>query len=224
MHVFGDTEWKAMHLQTFKSLKPENTNDSRSKSKRYARRSQRCTENKLEAFLFQGIVMVILGILAVAWPAVATIAVDLYVGWLFLISGMVGLVAMFSVRDFPAFLWTLLTAALAMAAGVLLIWKPEQGAVSLTIVLTALFIAEGIFQIVGSFAYRDVMPGSWGWMCVSGICDLLLAAVLIAYWPVSASWALGLIVGINLITSGVAIVTVAIEARNFAQALVRSAA
>ena len=100
-------------------------------------------------FLFQGIVMVILGILAVAWPAVATIAVDLYVGWLFLISGMVGLVAMFSVRDFPAFLWTLLTAALAMAAGVLLIWKPEQGAVSLTIVLTALFIAEGIFQIVG---------------------------------------------------------------------------
>jgi len=68
------------------------------------------------------------------------------------------------------------------------------------------------------------MPGSWGWMCVSGICDLLLAAVLIAYWPVSASWALGLIVGINLITSGVAIVTVAIEARNFAQALVRSAA
>ena len=175
-------------------------------------------------FLFQGIVMVILGILAVAWPAVATIAVDLYVGWLFLISGMVGLVAMFSVRDFPAFLWTLLTAALAMAAGVLLIWKPEQGAASLTIVLTALFIAEGVFQIVGLFAYRDVMPGSWGWMCVSGICDLLLAAVLIAYWPVSASWALGLIVGINLITSGVAIVTVAIEARNFAQALVRSAA
>lgn len=175
-------------------------------------------------FLFQGIVMLILGILAVAWPAVATIAVDLYVGWLFLISGMVGLVAMFSVRDFPAFLWTLLTAALAMAAGVLLIWKPEQGAVSLTIVLTALFIAEGIFQIVGSFAYRDVMPGSWVWMCVSGICDLLLAAVLIAYWPVSASWALGVIVGINLITSGVAIVTAAIEARNFAQALVRSAA
>src|SRR5258705_6079218 len=64
-------------------------------------------------FLFQGIVMVILGILAVAWPAVATIAVDLYIGWLFLISGMVGLVAMFSVRGFAAFLLTLLTSALA---------------------------------------------------------------------------------------------------------------
>src|SRR5258708_19477584 len=92
-------------------------------------------------FLFQGIVMVILGILAVAWPAVATIAVDLYVGWLFLISGMVGLVAMFSVRDFPAFLWTLLTAALAMAAGLLLICKPEHAAFSLPISLTASFIS-----------------------------------------------------------------------------------
>src|SRR5271165_722074 len=88
-------------------------------------------------FLFQGVVMVILGILAVAWPAVATLAVDLYVGWLFLISGIVGLVAMFSARDVPAFLWTLLTAALSMAAGVLLLWKPGDGAVTLTVVLTA---------------------------------------------------------------------------------------
>jgi uncharacterized membrane protein HdeD (DUF308 family) len=80
---------------------------------------------------------------------VATIAVDLYVGRLFLISGMVGLVAMFLVRNFPAFTWTLLTAASAMPPGVLLIWKPEQGAVSLTIVLTALLIAEAFSRSWG---------------------------------------------------------------------------
>jgi uncharacterized membrane protein HdeD (DUF308 family) len=175
-------------------------------------------------FLFQGVVMVILGILAVAWPAVATLAVDIYVGWLFLISGTVGLVAMFSARDVLAFFWTLLTAALAMAVGVLLIWKPAEGAESLTIVLTAFFIAEGVFQIAGSFAYRDAMPGSWGWMFVSGISDLALAGLLILYWPVSAAWALGLLVGVNLITSGVAIVVTAIEARNLVQTLVRAAA
>jgi len=175
-------------------------------------------------FLLQGVVMVILGILAVAWPAVATLAVDIYVGWLFLISGTVGLVAMFSARDVPAFFWTLLTAALAMAVGVLLIWKPAEGAESLTIVLTAFFIAEGVFQIAGSFAYRDAMPGSWGWMFVSGISDLILAGLLILYWPVSAAWALGLLVGVNLITSGVAIVVTAIEARNLVQTLVRAAA
>jgi uncharacterized membrane protein HdeD (DUF308 family) len=175
-------------------------------------------------FLFQGVVMVILGVLAVAWPAVATLAVDIYIGWLFLISGTVGLVAMFSARDVPAFLWTLLTAALAMALGVLLIWKPAEGAESLTIVLTAFFIAEGVFQIAGSFAYRDAMPGSWGWMLASGISDLILAGLLIMYWPVSAAWALGLLVGVNLITSGVAIVVTAIEARNLVQTLVRAAA
>jgi uncharacterized membrane protein HdeD (DUF308 family) len=175
-------------------------------------------------FLFQGVVMVILGILAVAWPAVATLAVDIYVGWLFLISGTVGLVAMFSARDVLAFFWTLLTAALAMAVGVLLIWKPAEGAESLTIVLTAFFIAEGVFQIAGSFAYRDAMPGSWGWMFVSGISDLALAGLLVLYWPVSAAWALGLLVGVNLITSGVAIVVTAIEARNLVQTLVRAAA
>lgn len=173
-------------------------------------------------FLFQGIAMLILGILAVAEPVLATVAVDIYIGWLFLISGIVGLVAMFSARDFPAFLWTLITAALAMAVGVMLIWKPTEGAVSLTVVLTAFFIAEGIFQIIGSFTYRDVIPNSWGWMLASGIADLMLAAIIILNWPVSAAWTIGLIVGINLLTSGTAIVFTAIEARNVAGSLTKA--
>ena len=174
-------------------------------------------------FLFQGVVMIILGGLAVAEPFVATIAVDIYVGWLFLISGIVGLIAMFSARDVPAFLWTLLTAALSLAVGVMLIWKPIEGAVSLTIVLTALFIAEGIFQIVASFTYRDVVPGSWGWMLASGIADLILAAIIIFSWPVSAGWFPGLLVGVNLLTSGIAVVVVAIEGRNVVRSLARAA-
>ena len=109
-------------------------------------------------FLTQGVVMVILGILAIVWPVIATLAVDIYVGWLFLISGIVGLVAMFSAKDVPAFLWTLLTAALSLVVGVLLLWKPVEGAVSLTLVLTAFFVVEGIFQIVASFTYRDAIP------------------------------------------------------------------
>src|SRR5262249_9544566 len=101
--------------------------------------------------------------------------------------------------------------------GVLLLWRPEAGAASLTIVLTALFIAEGTFQIVGSLSYRDVLPGSWGWMLASGIADFLLAAFIVMSWPVSAAWAMCLIAGINLITSGSALVTTAIEGRSFTQ-------
>ena len=141
-------------------------------------------------FLFQGVAMLVLGCLAVAEPVLATTAVDIYIGWLFLISGVVGLIAMFSTRDVPAFLWTLLTAALSVAVGVLLIWKPSEGAVSLTIVLTAFFIADGIFQIAASFTYRDIIPNSWGWMVLSGICDLILAAIIVYSWPVSAGWML----------------------------------
>ena len=113
-------------------------------------------------FLFQGIVMVILGILAVAAPAYASVAVDIYVGWLFLLSGLVGIVAMFYAGNVSSFLWTLVTALLSIGVGVMLLWKPAEGTVSLTMVLTAFLILEGLFQSIASFSYRDLIPGSWG--------------------------------------------------------------
>ncbi len=184
---------------------------------------QRAIKGALNAhwrlLLFQGVIMIILGIAAVAWPVAATIAVDFYIGWLFLIAGIVGLVIMFSAQNIPAFLWSLLTAALSLAVGILLLWKPVAGAVSLTLVLTAFFVVEGVFQTVTSIAYRDVIGGSWGWMLVSGLSDLALAAIIILGWPTTAAWLLGLLVGINLITSGWAIVMVAIAGRDIFKTL-----
>jgi uncharacterized membrane protein HdeD (DUF308 family) len=165
-------------------------------------------------FLVQGIVTIFLGALAVALPVAATIAVDIFVGWLFLIAGAVGLVAMFSSKNVPAFLWTLVTAALSLVAGVVLIWRPLEGALTLTMILAALFLVEGIFQIVTSLAYRDVIRRSWGWMLASGICDVVLVAVIVFGWPMAATWWLGLLVGVNLITSGGAIVMVAVAGRD----------
>jgi uncharacterized membrane protein HdeD (DUF308 family) len=115
------------------------------------------------------------------------------------------------------FLWSLLTGALAVFAGILLALHPVQGVVSLTLVLVAFFICEGIFQIVSSLAYRRSFPGSWGWMFASGIADLVLACVIISGWPGTAAWALGLIVGVNLISSGVATALVAAVARRSAK-------
>src|ERR1700690_2867644 len=144
-------------------------------------------------FMFQGAVLIILGILAVAAPVAATILVDIYVGWLFLIGGIIGLVALFSTHEVPAFLWGLITAALAVVVGIVLIWKPAEGAVTLTLVLTAFFIVEGVFQILASVAYRHMLAGSAAWMLLSGIADLVLAAIIISSWPISAVWALGLL-------------------------------
>jgi uncharacterized membrane protein HdeD (DUF308 family) len=118
----------------------------------------------------------------------------------------------------------LLTAALSLVVGIMLIWKPAEGTVSLTLILTAFFIAEGAFQIGASLSYRDVMPNSWKWLLASGIADLVLAGLIIYSWPASASWTLGLIVGISLITTGLAIVKTAMEVRNVAKSLSQSAA
>jgi len=172
-----------------------------------------------QLFLTQGVIMTILGVLAVIWPQISTVAVDIYVGWLFLLSGVVGLATMFLAQDVQAFLWLLLTAALSLFVGIVLLWHPVEGAVSLTLVLIAFFIVEGIFQIAASISYRDVFPDSWGWMLASGIADLILAALIIKGWPSTAGWALGLIVGVNLVTSGAAIIMVALAGRSVVRAI-----
>ena len=165
-------------------------------------------------FLVQGIIMMVLGALAIIWPQISTLAVDIYVGWMFLLSGLIGLVTMFVASSAAAFLWSLLTAALSLFVGVLLLWHPVEGAVSLTLVLISFFIAEGVFQIAAAIRHREAFPDSWGWLLMSGLADLVLAAMLIWGWPSTAIWALGLIAGLNLITSGLAIVMVAAAARN----------
>jgi uncharacterized membrane protein HdeD (DUF308 family) len=109
-------------------------------------------------FLIQGVLMIILGALAVIWPQVSTVAADIYIGWILLISGIVGLVTMFWAPSIPAFLWSLLTAALSLIVGVLLLWHPVEGVVSLTLALIAFFIVEGIFQVAAAIGYRDRLP------------------------------------------------------------------
>jgi uncharacterized membrane protein HdeD (DUF308 family) len=172
-----------------------------------------------QLFLAQGVIMTIFGFVAVVWPQISTVAIDVYVGWLFLLSGIVGLGSMLLADNAQAFLWSLLTAALSLFVGIVLLWHPVEGAVSLTLVLIAFFIVEGIFQIAASVSYRDALPDSWGWLLASGIVDLILAALIIKGWPSTAGWALGLIAGINLITSGTAMIMVALAGRSVVKAL-----
>jgi uncharacterized membrane protein HdeD (DUF308 family) len=113
-------------------------------------------------FLMQGIIMMMLGVLAVIWPQILTRAADVYIGWMFLFSGLTGLITMFIARSVPAFLWSLLTAALSLLAGVLLLWHPIEGAASLTLVLIAFVIVEGAFQIATAFRHRNAFLQSWG--------------------------------------------------------------
>jgi len=165
-------------------------------------------------FLTEGIILVVLGLLAIIIPPIATIAVTIFLGWLFLISGIVGLVTTFWARHAPGFWWSLLSAVLAIAAGIVLLGWPIPGAFSLTLLLIAFFIIEGVLSILYAFEHKKELSGRWGWMLISGIIDLILAAIIWGGLPGTAAWALGLLVGINMLFGGSAMIAMALHARS----------
>lgn len=164
-------------------------------------------------FMIPGVLMVILGLLAAAAPIMATLFVETFAGWMFLTGGFVGLAALFTAKDVPGFVWTLLGAVLAILIGAFLVWRPLVGVLTLTIALAGYFAAHGITQIVTAIAHRDVVVPSWPWMAVSGVADLILAAIVVAGWPGTSVWVLGLLVGISLALSGAALVMTAVTCR-----------
>ena len=165
-------------------------------------------------FLIEGIVLVVLGFAAILVPPIATLAFTLVIGWLFLISGVVGLITTFYMRNAPGFWWSLLSAVVGIAAGLVLLRWPISGTLSLTFVLIAFFAIEGILTIMYALDHRNQLSSRWGWMLASGIVDLILAGIIFAGLPGSAAWALGLLVGINMVFGGSTLISMALQARS----------
>jgi uncharacterized membrane protein HdeD (DUF308 family) len=167
-----------------------------------------------KAFLFEGILLAVLGIAAMIVPPLASLAITIFLGWMFLISGIGGLFVTFWARNMPGFWWSLISAALAVLAGGVLLARPMQGVLTLTIVIGAYFLAEGVTSIMYALEHRKELSGRWSWLLVAGLMDLLIAFFIIAGLPGSAEWALGLLVGINLLFGGATMIGVALAARN----------
>ncbi len=166
-------------------------------------------------FLAEGIVMMILGLLAIAVPEVATLAITIFIGWLFFVGGIFRTISVLQHRAMPGFVWSLLTAVLAIVLGLILILRPISGVLTLTIALAAFFIIEGISAILLAVEHRRHLP-SWGWVLFSGLVDLLLAYLIWDGWPSSAGWAIGLLVGINMVFVGLSLIMTALAARTMA--------
>lgn len=181
---------------------------------------QRAVENALHRhwvlFLIEGIVLLILGAFAVLVPPIATLAVTILFGWLFLISGIIGLITTFWMRSAPGFWWSLISAVLGIVVGLLLLARPMGGALSLTLLLIAFFLVEGAVSIMFALDHKRELSGQWGWMLFSGIIDLALAMMIFAGLPSTAAWAVGLLVGINMIFGGAAMIAMALHARRSA--------
>ena len=161
-------------------------------------------------FLFEGILLASLGVIAVLVPVVASFAATIFFGWIFLLSGVVGLFTTLRGRHVPGFWWSLLSAIVGIVAGILLLGWPAQGVFSLTSVLIAFLLVEGAVSIFYALEHRTG-PMSWGYMLASGIVDLTLGIILFAGLPGTATWAIGLLIGINMIFGGWALILMALS-------------
>ena len=106
-------------------------------------------------------------------PPLASLAVTIFLGWMFLISGVAGLFATYWARQMPGFWWSLFSAALAVLAGGILLAKPEEGILTLTIVVGAYFLAEGVVTIMYALEHRRELSERWSWLLISGVMDLV---------------------------------------------------
>jgi uncharacterized membrane protein HdeD (DUF308 family) len=167
-----------------------------------------------KAFLFEGILLSIIGLAAMIVPPLASLAVTIFLGWMFLVSGIAGLVLTYWARNMPGFWWSLISAALAVLAGGILLARPMQGVLTLTIVIGAYFLAEGVTTIMYALEHRKELSGRWSWLLVAGLLDILIAFFIIMGLPGSAEWALGLLVGINMLFGGATLIGMALAARN----------
>jgi uncharacterized membrane protein HdeD (DUF308 family) len=165
-------------------------------------------------FLAEGIILSLLGLAAMIVPVMAGLVATIFLGWLFVIAGVVGLVATLRARGAPGFGWALLSAIAALVAGFVLLWNPFQGLATLTYVLTAFFVVDGVLIVALAVAHRRELSGRWQWMMVNGVVDLVLAAIIISGFPATLYWALGLIVGVDLIFGGASLIAMALAARN----------
>ena len=163
-------------------------------------------------FLVEGILFVIIGVLAFAVPAVSTIAFTVFIGWLYMIGGIFRLIRTISAwKQYKSWLMVI-TALLMTIAGGILVFDPFTGAVTLTLILSAFIFVEGILQIINGIQTRE-FNSNWGWIIFHGALGLILATLIFSEWPLSSFWFLGILVGINMFFAGSSLIAFSLAVR-----------
>ena len=178
----------------------------------FAGEIRRTLKDHWKLFVVEGILLVILGAVAIAVPVLASVAFAVFVGWLLFFAGLFRAISLFRSPHSPGYWSSLVLAVLIAILGLVIALFPLQGAVTLTMLLTAYFIVHGIFSFIFAFEIKG-HTGNWALPILGGIIDLVLAGLVIAGWPGTAFWILGLYVGINLVFSGFALIFSALGAR-----------
>jgi uncharacterized membrane protein HdeD (DUF308 family) len=151
-------------------------------------------------FLIQGGVMVLAGVLALIFPVFASLGILALLGWLLILSGIVQIVALIGATQVPYFWLQLISVALEILVGYLLVTRPEAGLVAVTFLMLALFLVGGITRVVFALMIRPM--DDWLWVLASGLVAIVCALILFASLPQAATWLLGFLLGLELIAIG----------------------
>jgi len=168
-----------------------------------------------KALMFVGVAAIVLGCIAILVPAVAAVGTAIFIGWVLVVVGAFMIAAAFSAHSVGTLLWRLLWAALTVIVGLWLILEPHNGTLTLTLVLGIYFLFMGLTRITIAFLARGE-PNA-GWLGLSGVAGLLIGILVLAKFPSSADWAIGLLVGIDLIFAGWTLTSVALLGRDLSR-------
>jgi uncharacterized membrane protein HdeD (DUF308 family) len=162
-------------------------------------------------YLVFGIVLIVLGTIALGSALLMTIASVLFFGWILIVGGVMEVVHAFWHKRWGGFFLDLLTGILYVVAGWMMVTNPGGSAVLLTLLIAMFLVFEGVFRIVAALAVR--YP-HWGWLLLNGIISLLLGLMIWRQWPYSGLWVIGLFVGIEMLLNGWSLVMLSLAGRN----------
>jgi uncharacterized membrane protein HdeD (DUF308 family) len=161
--------------------------------------------------MWLGVALLVLGVVALVFPFFSTLVITLFVGWLLILSGLLSLYTAFSIRGAGPFFGALLYSLLSIAAGVFILARPVGGELAVTLALGALFVVQGTYELYFAFELKPLR--GWGWMVASGLASIVLSLIILMGLPVSSLVTLGIILGVNFVSSGLALVIVGGAAR-----------
>jgi len=169
-------------------------------------------KKNVNASLVIAVLLIVLGIVAIAVPAVSTIFAETWFALILASAGTAKLVYAFQTRDSGGFIWKLLLGILYIATGVMLFFYPLTGILTLTLLLASFLLVEGVFELILAFQLRP--QPNWTWVLGDGIITLLLGAMIWFQWPFDAPWVIGTLVGASILFTGVSRLMLSLNARS----------
>ncbi len=166
----------------------------------YADRAKTILHARWQCLISQGVMLIFLGLLAIALPVATTLGIELVIGMLLMVSGAWRTIAHLRANH-PGFGWHLAISVMAVVLGSTMLIVPGAGIRTLTGLLFAFFVLEAIGKIVFAFRLRD-HAREWVWPLVAAAMDFSLAVLIVSGWPGTTAWTIGLLVGINMMLFG----------------------